>query len=70
MKQIRCPGVVYRWNEETKRKEFLPCNALLCEADDGSKIRIVCKKCKSRLVINVRKTLGSNSLIEIKQEQG
>lgn len=66
--EVRCKGLVYRWNHESGKKEYLPCNMLLCKASKGSIIETVCPRCKSKITAIIRPTLDDNPIIDLRQE--
>lgn len=66
---IKCPGVIYRYNQATKRKEYVKCNALLFKLNEGGKCETVCRRCKSKITAVVRQTLGQGIIIDVRQEQ-
>lgn len=68
MHEIRCPGLIYRYNPQTGRKDLQKCESLLCKLTEGSKCEIVCRKCKSKMTIIVRPTYDLKPVIQIRQE--
>ena len=66
---IRCPGLVYKYNPETHRKEFLKCDSLLFKLSKGGKCETVCRRCKSKITAIVKMTLDDSVSIEIRQRQ-
>lgn len=65
---VRCPGMRYRFNHETGKKEYLPCNALLFKLSEGGKCETVCRSCKTKVTAVVRQTLGQGIIIDVRQE--
>lgn len=65
---VRCPGMTYRYNVNTGKKEFMPCNALLFKLSEGGKCETVCRQCKTKVLAVVRQTLGQGVIIDVRQE--
>ena len=62
MVEIKCPGTILKPDGKIYR-----CGAKLCMADPGSKIEIVCRRCKRKLLIVVNQDLHGNPNIKLRQ---
>ena len=43
---VKCPGMIYKFNHETGKKEYTKCNALLFKLNEGGKCETICRRCK------------------------
>ena len=62
MIEIHCPGTILKPDSR-----IYDCGALLCKAEPGSDIEIVCRRCKNKMRIIVNKDLNGNAKVNIKQ---
>ena len=60
--EIKCPGSILKEDGRVYR-----CGAKLCMASAGSKIEIVCRRCKKKLLVVVNQDFNNNTTINIKQ---
>ena len=65
---VKCPGMIYKFNHETGKKEYTKCNALLFKLNEGGKCETICRRCKSKITTVVRQTFGQDVIIDVKQE--
>lgn len=61
MVDIKCPGSILKPDGKV-----FQCGALLCKASPGSKIEIVCRRCKKKMLIVVGEDLNGNPNIRIR----
>lgn len=66
--EVKCPGMIYKYNPETGKKEFVKCNALLFKLNEGGKCETVCRRCKSKITAVVRQTFGQDVIIDVRQD--
>ena len=64
MIDIKCPGTIMKPDSRVYN-----CGALLCKAEPGSKIEIVCRRCKKKMTIVVNRSLDGNSSVSIRQQE-
>lgn len=64
MVEIKCPGSILKPDGRVYR-----CGAKLCMASPGSKIEIVCRRCKKKMLIIVNQDLNGNPNIKIRQTE-
>lgn len=64
MVEIKCPGSILKPDNRVYR-----CGAKLCMAEPGSKIEIVCRRCKKKMTIVVNRNLDGNSVVNIRQQE-
>lgn len=62
--EIKCPGSILKPDGRVYR-----CGAKLCMAAPGSKIEIVCRRCKKKMLIIVNQDLNGNPNIKIRQTE-
>lgn len=64
MVEIKCPGSILKPDGKIFR-----CGAKLCMASPGSKIEIVCRRCKKKMLIVVNQDLNGNPNIKIRASE-
>lgn len=64
MVEIKCPGSILKPDNRVYR-----CGAKLCMAEPGSKIEIVCRRCKKKMTIVVNQNLDGNPVVNIRQQE-
>ena len=64
MVPIKCPGYILKPDGKV-----FHCGAKLCEASPGSKIEIVCRRCKKKMLIVVNQDLNGNPRINIRASE-
>lgn len=64
MIEIKCPGSILKPDGK-----IFHCHAKLCMAEVGSKIEIVCRRCKKKMLIIVNQDLNGNPNVKIRQTE-
>lgn len=64
MIDIKCPGTIMKPDSRVYN-----CGALLCKAEPGSEIEIVCRRCKKKMKIVVNRDLNGNAKVSIRQTE-
>lgn len=64
MVEIKCPGSILKPDGKVFR-----CGAKLCMASPGSRIEIVCRRCKKKMLIIVNQDLNGNPKINIRASE-
>lgn len=59
--KIECPGYILKPDGRVFK-----CGAKLCMASPGSKIEIVCRRCKKKMLIVVNQDLNGNPRVNIR----
>lgn len=60
--EVKCPGSILKPDGKVYH-----CGAKLCMAAPGSKIEIVCRRCKKKMLIIVNRELNGNTKLNIRQ---